>query len=348
LIFDISKNVLKTLSFAAIAFQGSYFVLDGMLTAFELSRMIHYAERLQSSLITVENSLKRMTGAVTNAERLFKEIDEKPIVDAEGGKLVLDNGIKSSIVFKNVSFAYSTKQDVSILKKINLNIKQGQHLAIVGESGSGKSTIISLIQRLYDPTQGQILIDGHDLKEFDLKWLHSRMGVISQEPGLFSGTFEDNITYGVSMYSDDDVENAMNSAYMKRFVNDKEQFPNGLQTNVGERGNKLSGGQKQRVAIARALIKKPDILILDEATSALDVESEHQIMKGMELLLKDKTKTVIVIAHRLSTIMHCDKIVVCQNGEIVEEGDHSELVQKEGGLYKNLVDRQHFSSQDKQ
>ena len=201
------------------------------------------------------------------------------------------------------------------------------------------STLIGLLQRLYDPTEGSILVDGCNLKEFDLKWLHSKIGVISQDPGLFSGTFEENITYGLNMYSDDDLTKAIDGSYMKKYVYDKNHFPDGLQSNIGERGDKLSGGQKQRVAIARALIKKPDLLILDEATSALDVESEHEIMKGIEKLLKNRSQTVIVIAHRLTTIKHCDRIVVMEDGKIVEEGDHNSLIEKEKGVYKGLVQR---------
>lgn len=344
---SILKNLLRIVLFGALAFQGGHMVLNSNITAFELTRFISYARQLSMSVLWLEGDIKKISVSLTNAERIFKELDEKPKVDATTGALRLVSGLKADIILKDVSFSYPHKKQVNVLKNVNLEIKKGQHLAIVGESGGGKSTIVNLLQRLYDPTKGQVLIGGHDLKEFDLKWVHSRMGVISQDPGLFSGTFEDNVTYGVEMYGDEDVDNAMTSAHMKRFVNDKEQFPDGLQTNVGERGNKLSGGQKQRVAIARALIKKPDVLILDEATSALDSESEHQIMKGMEQLLRDKSKTVIIIAHRLSTIKHCDKIVVCEGGEIVEEGDHESLMRKEDGVYRNLVDKQHFSVKQK-
>ncbi len=254
-------------------------------------------------------------------------------------KIVYEKAVRGEITFRNVSFAYPIKSHVKVLKGISLDIKKGEHVAIVGGSGSGKSTIITLLQRLYDPTEGEILIDGKNLKEYNLRWLHSRMGLISQDPSLFSGSIEENVTYGVENYDKGELDQAITSAYMKAFVDDPNLFPEGLETNVGERGNRLSGGQKQRVAIARALMKKPDILILDEATSALDADSEYQIMRGLEDLLKNKTQTVIVIAHRLSTIMHCDTIVVCQNGEIVEKGTHMELIEVED-VYRNLVEKQ--------
>jgi len=319
--------------------QGANIVLNGQLTAFQLSRFIAYSRDFARAFLMMEGILKKINSSLTNAERIFKELDTRPKINPNEDKIVYEKEVRGEIVFKDVAFSYPNKKDVQVLKKLNLSIKKGEHVAIVGESGGGKSTIVSLLQRLYDPTKGEILIDGKSLKDYNLKWLHSRMGLISQEPSLFSGTIEENVVYGVDKYTEEDLDNAVINAYMKKFVEDKNLFPEGLQSNVGERGNKLSGGQKQRVAIARALIKKPDILILDEATSALDADSEYQIMKGLENLLKNKTQTVIVIAHRLSTIMHCDTIAVCKNGEIIEKGSHSELVEK-NGVYKNLVEMQ--------
>jgi len=340
LAMNITRNLLKTLQFVVIAFQGAYMVLNlKELSAYELSLFIGYMRQFAMAVLTIEWNIKRVLSSLGNAERIFQELDQKPNINPNKDVIVYEKGVRGDITFKDVCFTYPQKNDVQVLKQLNFSIKKGEHIALVGESGGGKSTIISLLQRLYDPTEGQILIDGKSLKEYNLKWLHSRMGYISQDPALFSGTLEENVVYGVDSYEKEELEKVVESAYMSKFVEDEKLFPEGLQSNVGERGNKLSGGQKQRVAIARALIKKPDILILDEATSALDAESEHQIMKGFENLLKNKGQTVIVIAHRLSTIMHCDRILVCQKGEIIETGNHQELIEK-NGVYRNLVEKQ--------
>jgi len=339
LLHEIGKHFFKTIMFVAITLQGASIVLNKELTPYQLSRFIGLTRDFSRAFLMLEGNVKRIISSLANAERIFKELDAKPKVTPNEDKIVYEKDVRGEVIFKDVSFSYPTKKEVQVLKKINLNIKKGEHVALVGESGGGKSTIVALLQRFYDPTNGEILIDGKNLKDYNLKWLHSRMGLISQDPALFSGTIEDNIVYGVDKYTSEDVDNAVNHSYMKKFVEDKNLFPEGLNSNVGERGNKLSGGQKQRVAIARALIKKPDILILDEATSALDADSEYQIMKGLENLLKNKSQTVIVIAHRLSTIMHCDTIVVCKSGEIIEKGTHHELIEKDG-IYRNLVEMQ--------
>jgi len=347
LLHTMANNLLKTLMFAVIAMQGAYLVLDvKQFTPFQLSKFIGYTREFSMAILTIENNIKRMLTSLVNAERVFQELDDKPKIDTNEEVIVYDKAVRGEIIFKDVNFAYPHKKNVQVLKNINLHIKKGQNVAIVGESGGGKSTIVSLLQRLYDPTEGQVLIDGKNLQDYNLEWLHSRMGYISQDPALFSGSLEDNVVYGVESYEKGELERVVETAYMNKFVEDKKLFPEGLQSNVGERGNKLSGGQKQRVAIARALLKKPDILILDEATSALDSESEHQIMKGLEALMENKGQTVIVIAHRLSTIMNCDNILVCQGGQIVESGNHQELYEK-GGVYKNLVEKQLISVKKK-
>ena len=346
-LMTIGRNLFKTIQFIVVAFQGAYLVLNlKELSAYELSLFIGYMRQFAMAVLTIEWNIKRVLSSLGNAERIFQELDQKPNINSNKEVIVYEKGVRGEITFKDVSFTYPSKNDVQVLKKLNFSIKKGEHIALVGESGGGKSTIVSLLQRLYDPTQGEILIDGKNLKDYNLQWLHSRMGYISQDPALFSGSLEENVVYGVENYEKGELEKVVESAYMNKFVEDKKLFPEGLQSNVGERGNKLSGGQKQRVAIARALIKKPDILIMDEATSALDAESEHQIMKGFENLLKNKGQTTIVIAHRLSTIMHCDRILVCQKGEIIETGNHQELIEK-GRVYKNLVEKQLVSAHDK-
>ena len=217
-------------------------------------------------------------------------------------------------------------------------IKKGETIGIVGSSGSGKSTLVNLIERLYEIDKGEIRIDGVNIKDYDLRTLHQQIGYVSQEPSLFSGTIIDNVTYGVQIFKEEDV---INSIIMSNanFIFDKNMFPEGLLSKVGERGIKLSGGQKQRIAIARALIKNPKILIFDEATSALDAESEYQVQKTIDQFIKIGNRTVIVIAHRLSTVINCDRILVFHNGSIAEEGTHSYLLNM-NGLYRTLIERQ--------
>jgi len=271
------------------------------------------------------------------AEQVFELMDYKSKVNSSGGKTNSD--FKGKIEIKGVNFNYPTKAEVLVMDNVNLKIDSGDVVAFVGASGSGKSTIVSLIERFYDVNSGVISIDGEDLKDVDLRWYHNNIGYVSQEPSLFSGTIEENVTYGLTEYGKDDIDKALKMAHAYDFVMNEKQFPQGLQTVVGERGVKLSGGQKQRIAIARALIKDPKILIFDEATSALDAESEFQVQQAIDTLIKEGNKTVIIIAHRLSTIINCPRILVVQSGRIVEEGTHRELLDK-NGIYKALIERQ--------
>eukprot|EP01016_Furgasonia_blochmanni_P008219 TRINITY_DN1330_c0_g1_i2.p1 TRINITY_DN1330_c0_g1~~TRINITY_DN1330_c0_g1_i2.p1 ORF type:complete len:215 (-),score=48.74 TRINITY_DN1330_c0_g1_i2:147-791(-) len=205
--------------------------------------------------------------------------------------------------------------------------------------GSGKSTIISLIERFYDTQSGRILFDGVDLKTLDLRFLHQAIGLVAQEPSLFSGTIEENITYGIKDYTQEDLDQITKLAHAYDFIHNKQMFPQGYKTVVGERGVKLSGGQKQRIAIARALMKRPKVLIFDEATSALDAESEYQVQTAIDGLIHSGHVTMIIVAHRLSTIINCQRILVMQQGSFVEEGTHPQLLAK-NGVYKALVERQ--------
>ena len=342
-VYYLGIHFLRMLLVCSITLYGAYLVKNTKITGYQLTRFLTEARQFSQSILVLEDYVKRIIGSVGTAQLIFKELDTKPKISSTKGAIIPEkDGLHSNITLKNASFSYSTKPDVQVMNKVNLTIKKGEHVAIVGESGGGKSTLISLLQRLYDPTHGEILIGNHNIKDLDYKWLRSRIGIIPQDPVLFSGTIEENIVYGVDIYGDDDVDKAMNGAHMKKFVNDKSLFPEGLQSNVGERGNKLSGGQKQRVAIARALIKKPDILILDEATSSLDAESEHQVMEGLGKFVKSQKQTVIIVTHRLSTIKHCDRIIVFKNGDIAEEGNHDELLLR-NGAYANLINSQYHS-----
>jgi subfamily B ATP-binding cassette protein MsbA len=234
---------------------------------------------------------------------------------------------------QNVSFAYQTDR---VLKHIDLHIEKGQTVALVGPSGSGKTTLINLIPRLYDVTEGRILIDGVDVRDCNLRSLYNQISMVVQEQILFNDTVYNNIVFGAENVTEEDVIKAAQTANAHEFI---VQMENGYQTNIGDQGNRLSGGQRQRLSIARAILKNPAILILDEATSALDTESERLVQDALTKLMKNRTS--IVIAHRLSTIQHADKIVVLQKGEIIEQGTHAELTAMQG-IYKRLCDLQTF------
>jgi ABC-type multidrug transport system fused ATPase/permease subunit len=221
-----------------------------------------------------------------------------------------------------------------VLKNINLTINAGEKVAIVGSSGAGKSTITNLIPRFYDVNEGYITIDQTDIKDVTIKSLRANIGMVLQDSILFSGTLKENIRYGNQTATEAEVFRAAQAARVDEFV---KEFPDGFDTEVGERGAKLSGGQKQRIAIARAFLKNPKILILDEATSALDSESENKIQEALDDLMQGRT--TVIIAHRLSTIMNADKIVVLNKGEIAEIGTHNELIAR-NGVYKHLYDEQ--------
>ncbi len=221
-----------------------------------------------------------------------------------------------------------------VLRQLVLRIEPGEAVALVGPSGSGKSTIASLVGRLYDPRGGAVLLDGVDLRTLNPNWLRRQIGVVAQEPILFSGTIADNIRYARPEATDEEVVTAARAANAHEFV---ERFPEGYRTLVGERGVQLSGGQKQRVAIARAVLKNPRILILDEATSALDSESEHLVQEALDRLLEGRT--TLIIAHRLSTVLGADRVFVLEHGEIVQTGSHGALMASDG-LYRRLVERQ--------
>jgi len=261
-------------------------------------------------------------------------IDRVPEIDVKEGTGQTKEKLEGQVRLKKLSFAYPTRMDQTVLKGFNLNIDPGQTVALVGPSGSGKSTVIQLLERFYDPTKGGVFVDGVDIREYDLKWYRKNIGLVSQEPILFSGTITENILFGKPGASMEEVETAAKMANAYDFI---VQQPEGFETKVGEKGTQLSGGQKQRVAIARAILKDPKILLLDEATSALDAESESLVQDALDKLMKGRT--TIIIAHRLTTVRNADKICVVMKGKIVEEGDHKTLLEK-GGVYANLVSKQ--------
>ena len=243
---------------------------------------------------------------------------------------------EKEIEYKDVSFAYREGEVGWVLNNINLKIQKGKTIALVGQSGSGKTTLADMLPRFYDPSHGEILIDGISIKDVKLSDLRALMGIVTQESILFNDTIYNNIAFGIDNVTEQQVIDAAKIANAHEFIS---QMPNGYQTNIGDRGGKLSGGQRQRISIARAILKNPPVLILDEATSALDTESERLVQDALNKLMKNRTS--IIIAHRLSTIQHADEIIVLQKGEIIERGTHSELITK-NGTYRKLNDLQTF------
>ena len=279
-------------------------------------------------LKNLTNVVNELQNGLASADRVFAIMDIKSdIQDIDNAVEV--NDLKNSLSFDNVSFSYGDKKD-KVLNNINFQINKGEILALVGPSGAGKSTLVDLIPRFYDTLSGSIKIDGKDIKELKINSLRSLMGIVTQETFLFDDSVKANIAYGVENISDEKIKDAAIAANAHEFI---KELPDGYNTIIGERGVSLSGGQKQRIAIARAIVKNPPILILDEATSSLDSESEKHVQSAIENLMSERT--VFVIAHRLSTVHNANKILVLENGQIVQEGKHDELVNIDG-LYKQL------------
>ncbi|HBC7298316.1 SAV1866 family putative multidrug efflux ABC transporter [Staphylococcus aureus] len=313
---------------------GAYLAISGSITVGTLAAFVGYLELLFGPLRRLVASFTTLTQSFASMDRVFQLIDED--YDIKNGVGAQPIEIKQGrIDIDHVSFQYNDNE-APILKDINLSIEKGETVAFVGMSGGGKSTLINLIPRFYDVTSGQILIDGHNIKDFLTGTLRNQIGLVQQDNILFSDTVKENILLGRPTATDEEVVEAAKMANAHDFIMN---LPQGYDTEVGERGVKLSGGQKQRLSIARIFLNNPPILILDEATSALDLESESIIQEALDVLSKDRT--TLIVAHRLSTITHADKIVVIENGHIVETGTHRELIAKQGA-YEHLYSIQNL------
>ncbi|HHC9851419.1 TPA: SAV1866 family putative multidrug efflux ABC transporter [Staphylococcus aureus] len=313
---------------------GAYLAISGSITVGTLAAFVGYLELLFGPLRRLVASFTTLTQSFASMDRVFQLIDED--YDIKNGVGAQPIEIKQGrIDIDHVSFQYNDNE-APILKDINLSIEKGETVAFVGMSGGGKSTLINLIPRFYDVTSGQILIDGHNIKDFLTGSLRNQIGLVQQDNILFSDTVKENILLGRPTATDEEVVEATKMANAHDFIMN---LPQGYDTEVGERGVKLSGGQKQRLSIARIFLNNPPILILDEATSALDLESESIIQEALDVLSKDRT--TLIVAHRLSTITHADKIVVIENGHIVETGTHRELIAKQGA-YEHLYSIQNL------
>jgi len=315
-----------SLGAAGFLWYGGHKVLNGSMTTGELVTFISYIGLLVSPINILSKSYNLMQKAVGAAERIFSllDVDEK-VIEKQDAKEMPE--IEGEVVFDDVSFSYN--KDEEVLSNINLDIEPGKMVAFVGHSGAGKTTLVNLIPRFYDVDSGEIRIDGINIENVKIDSLRKQIGIVPQETILFKGTIADNIAYGASHKSRDEIIEAAKKANAHQFIT---EFENGYDTEVGERGISLSGGQKQRISIARALLTDHKILILDEATSSLDLKSESLIQEALERLIKNRT--TFVIAHRLSTIINADKIIVIEEGEIVEKGKHDELINNEGYYYK--------------
>ncbi|ROJ29199.1 Multidrug resistance protein 1 [Anabarilius grahami] len=328
------------MSYALAFWYGSTLILAGEYSIGSLLTVFFAVLIGAFGLGQTSPNIQSFSSARGAAHKVFQIIDHEPNINSfseEGYKLDV---VKGNIEFKNIHFTYPSRQDVKVLKGINLKVMSGQTIALVGSSGCGKSTTVQLLQRFYDPQEGTVTIDGHDIRSLNIRSLRGLIGVVSQEPVLFATTISENIRYGRQDVTQEEIEQAVREANAYDFIM---KLPNKFETLVGDRGTQMSGGQKQRIAIARALVRNPKILLLDEATSALDAESETIVQAALDKVRLGRT--TIIVAHRLSTIRNADVIAGFQNGEIVEQGTHDELMERKG-IYHTLVTMQMFKSSE--
>lgn len=313
--------LMRLITLTSLVF-GAYFTIKGELTTGELVGFVLLANTFVKPIERINTMVEMYPKGFAGFKRFNEELARKPaIVDSPNAKVAPH--FNGNIHYDNVSFEYDDGRPV--LENINLEIKAGEMVAFVGPSGAGKTTLINLLPRFYDTTKGSISIDGVNIKDYTLSSLRSQIGTVQQDVFLFNGTIRENVLYGKLDASDEEVERAIEAAKLKEVI---EEFPEGLETPIGERGVKLSGGQKQRLSIARIFLKNPSILILDEATSALDTQTEQFIQNSFDEL--SKGRTTLVIAHRLATIKNVDRIIVVTPNGIVEQGTHKELLEKDG------------------
>ena len=332
-----TSEFLGVLTLAGILIYGGSLVLDkdASITAAGFITYIGAFSQLMRPAKAISESFSNINQGLAAGERVLNLIDTKPLIN-DVAKPEIIGDFKSEIKFKAVDFFYGEKQ---ILNNINLDIKKGKTIALVGPSGGGKSTLLDLIPRFSDPSAGEILIDGINIRNLSQHSLRDLMGIVNQESILFNDTIYNNIVFGREGFGKADVENAAKIANAHEFILKTDE---GYKTNIGDRGIKLSGGQKQRICIARAVLGNPPIMLLDEATSALDTESEKLVQEALDHLMENRT--TLVIAHRLTTIQNADVIVVLENGEIVEQGNHESLMSKDG-LYQKLINMQSFEKE---
>ncbi|KAG9330198.1 hypothetical protein JZ751_026115 [Albula glossodonta] len=307
-------------------YYGRQLIKGGQMTTGNLVSFILYQGNLRSYVRTLVHIYGNMLNSVGAAAKVFDYLDRKPQVSMEGD--LQPENLKGHVQFQGLTFTYPTRPNRPALQGLSLDLKPGQITALVGPSGGGKSTCVSLLERFYEPQEGEILLDGQPLHQYQHKYLHRKVAMVGQEPVLFSGSIRENIAYGLLDCPLEKVQEAARQANAHGFIS---QLEHGYDTDVGERGSMLSGGQKQRIAIARALIREPQVLILDEVTSCLDAESEGMVQQA---LASCPSQTLLVIAHRLKTVEKADQIVVIDKGVVLEQGTHEELMSKKGSYYR--------------
>ena len=325
-------HIIVSIGIGAVIGYGSYLIVNGDITSGNFVSFITALILLYTPIKSIGKNYNAMQVSFLAIERVVEILETEPTIFDKPNAVTL-KGVKKSINFNHVYFEY--KEGVPVLKDINLEVKAGTTVALVGNSGGGKTTIVNLIPRFYDVKSGSITIDKTDIRDISLESLRDNIAVVFQDNFLFAGTIRDNILLGKEDATEEEIAPAVKMACLDEFINELE---NGLDTKIGERGSLLSGGQRQRLAIARAFIKNAPVVILDEATSALDNKAEAVVQRAIDNLMQDRT--VFVIAHRLSTVQNADKIVVINDGEIIETGTHEELLQEENGAYKALYNAQ--------
>ncbi|XP_058525543.1 ATP-binding cassette sub-family B member 10, mitochondrial isoform X2 [Ochotona princeps] len=326
----------------SVLYKGGLLMGSAHMTVGELSSFLMYAFWVGLSIGGLSSFYSELMKGLGAGGRLWQLMEREPKLPFNEGIILNERSFQGALEFKNVHFAYPARPEALIFQDFSLSIPAGSVTALVGPSGSGKSTVVSLLLRLYDPVSGTINLDGQDIRQLNPAWLRSKIGTVSQEPILFSCSIAENIAYGAdnpTSVTAAQVERVAAVANAASFI---QNFPQGFDTVVGEKGVLLSGGQKQRIAIARALLKNPKILLLDEATSALDAENEHLVQEALDRLMEGRT--VLIIAHRLSTIKNANMVAVLDQGKITEYGKHEELLLKTDGIYKKLIDKQRFIS----
>ncbi len=330
------SETLAIIMISCIVLYGGYLILNKKsdLSGGQFIAYIAIFSQLMRPAKAISDSFSNIHAGIAAGERVLALVDEKPAIKDLPDAVEISSFDKN-IEFKNVSFAYGEKD---VLSNINFVVPKGKTVALVGPSGGGKSTLMDLIPHFAEPQSGEILIDGININNIKAYSLRSLLGVVNQESILFNDTIFNNIAFGKTNVSKEDVENAARIANAHNFIIESEK---GYQTNIGDRGAKLSGGQRQRICIARAVLNNPPIMLLDEATSALDTESEKLVQDALNNLMKNRTS--LIIAHRLSTIQNADIIVVLENGQIVEQGNHHDLI-SQNGLYRRLIDMQTFNA----
>ncbi|XP_058866651.1 antigen peptide transporter 1-like [Acipenser ruthenus] len=324
-------NSLSSLALkVSILYYGGMLVTSGDVSSGDLVSFVLYELQFSSAVEVLLSYYPHVKKAIGASEKIFEYMDREPEMTA--GTLAPET-LRGHVEFKNVSFTYPRRPDTTVLKSVSFELRPGEITALVGPSGGGKSTCVCLLERFYQPQSGEILLDGAPLQDYQHSYLHRKVALVSQEPVLFARSVQENISYGVEQKSEEEVQRAAKRAIAHDFITELQE---GYSTDAGEKGGQLSGGQKQRVAIARALLRDPRILILDDATSSLDTETEHLVQSAV---LNGRRCSVLLISHRLSSLERADRIIVLQGGEVVEQGSHSDLLQR-GGVYQSLLEKQ--------